>query len=219
MHVHTSGDAATTQVVNAMVNANSVKKEGVKNSLAHCFGLTNETMDLMAQYNIATATNIGWRNYIKSINGVDKEQDIIDNFSSYEWFVHGYPLKSQLEKGIVLTSSTDYPSNAFGPTNILDIIELAVNGTMDITHANFPEGAQIAPFATSELISFAQALDVMTINGAKLLGIANERGSIEVGKYADFIFINKDISTCAKDKIHEGKIESVYFEGEKVYNV
>ncbi len=219
VHVHTSGDAATTQVVNAMVNANSVKKEGVKNSLAHCFGLTSETMDLMAQYNIATATNIGWRNYIKSINGVDKEHDIIDNFSSYEWFVSGYPLKSQLEKGIVLTSSTDYPSNAFGPTNILDIIELAVNGTMDINHANFPEGAQIAPFAKSELISFNQALDVMTINGAKLLGIANERGSIEVGKYADFIFINKDISTCAKDKIHEGKIESVYFEGEKVYNV
>ena len=219
VHVHTSGDAATTQVVNAMVKADSVKKPGVKNSLAHCFGLTSETMDLMAKYNIATATNIGWRNYIKSINGVDKTKDIEDNFSSLDWFIHGYPLKSQLDKGIVLTSSTDYPSNVYGPTDILNIIELAVNGTMDEKVSTFPEGSEIAPFAKSELITFNQALDVMTINGAKLLGIEKERGSIEVGKYADFIFIDKDISSCEKDKIHEGNIDTVYFEGEEVYTI
>ena len=217
VHVHTSGDAATTQVVNAMVNADSVKKPGVKNSLAHCFGLTSETMDLMAKYNIATATNIGWRNYIKSVNGVDEEHVIVDNFSSLDWFVHGYPLKSQLDKGIVLTSSTDYPSNAFGPTDILNIIELAVNGTMDLSHANYPEGTEVAPFAKSELISFNQALDVMTINGAKLLGIEKERGSIEVGKYADFLHIDKDIESMEISTIHTANISNVYFEGNLTY--
>ena len=219
VHVHASGDAATTQVVNSMVKANDVKKDGVKNSLAHCFAITDETMDLMAKYNIATATNIGWRNYIKSIDGVDREKVIKENFSSLDWFIHGYPLKSQLDKGIVLTSSTDYPSNAYGPTDILNIIELAVNGTMDSKVSTYPTGAEIAPFSKSELITFNQALDVMTINGAKLLGIEKERGSIETGKYADFVFIDKDISTCEKDKIHEGKIEMVYFEGEKVYTI
>ena len=218
VHVHTSGDAATTQVVNAMVKADRVKKPGVKNSLAHCFGLTNETMELMGKYHIGTATNIGWRSYVKSINGVDKTKDIEDTFSSFDWFIHGYPLKSQLDKGIVLTSSTDYPSNSFGPTDILNIIELALNGTMEIQEGAFPYGAEVAPFAKSELLTFNQALDVMTINGAKLLGIEKERGSIEVGKFADFIFIDKDISTCPKDKIHEASIEMVYFEGKIVYS-
>ena len=60
-------------------------------------------------------------------------------------------------------------------------------------------------------------MDIMTINGAKQLQIEDERGSIETGKYADFIFINKDISTCEKDKIHEGVVERVYFEGKEVY--
>ena len=219
VHVHASGDAATTQVVNAMVKANDVKKDGVKNSLGHCFGLTDETMDLMAQYNIGSATNIGWRNYVKSYGDFDGVKNIEDNFSSFDWYIHGYPLKSQLDRGIVMASSTDYPSNSYGPTGILDIIELAVNGTMDRESSSYPEGAEIEPFSSSEFITFDQALDVMTINGAKLLGIDDERGSIEVGKYADFLYLDKDISALPVDTIHTAKVSNVYFEGNEVFNL
>ena len=220
VHVHASGDAATTQVVNAMVKANDVRKEGVKNSLGHCFGLTDETMDLMAEYDIASATNIGWRNYVKSYGeDFDGVKNIEDKFSSFDWYIHGYPLKSQLDRGIVMASSTDYPSNGYGPTDILDIIELAVNGTMDNENSAYPEGAEIEPFSSSEFITFNQALDVMTINGAKLLGIDDERGSIEVGKYADFLYLDKDISSMPIDTIHTAKISTVYFEGNEVYSL
>ena len=215
VHVHTSGDAAAAQAVNAMVKANDVKQDGVRNSLAHCFGLTEDTMDLMAEYNIASATNIGWRSFLKSYNDFDGVKDIENKFSSYDWFIHGYPLKSQLDKGVVMASSTDYPSNANGPTDILNIIELAVNGTMDLS--GFPEGSEIESFSSSEFITLNQALDVMTINGAKLLGIDEERGSIETGKYADFVYIDKDITSIPVDTIHTAKISNVYFEGKEVY--
>ena len=219
VHVHASGDAATTQAVNAMVKANDVKKDGVKNSLGHCFGLTAETMDLMAQYNIASATNIGWRNYVKSYGDFDGVKDIENKFSSFDWYIHGYPLKSQLDRGIVMASSTDYPSNSYGPTGITDIIELAVNGTMGRESSTYPEGAEIEPFSSSEFITLNQALDVMTINGAKLLGIDNERGSIETGKYADFVYLDKDISSLPVDSIHSAKVTNVYFEGNEVYDL
>ena len=209
VHVHSSGDAATTQVVNSMVKADSYKKEGVKNSLGHCFGLTEETMNLMAKYNIPSATNIGWRCY-------DSRTDIENKFSSADWFLHGYPLKSQLNKGIVLTSSTDYPSNAYGPTDILNIIELAVNGTYDLSSLG-DNAKYVKSFSSDELITFNQALDVMTINGAKLLGIDKERGSIEVGKYADFLHIDQDISSMEISTIHTANISNVYFEGNLSY--
>ncbi len=218
VHVHASGDKATSQVVNAMVKATNVKTEGVKNSLGHCFGLTEETMDLMTEYNIASATNIGWRNYIKSNKGVDEVSYIENNFPSLDWYIHGYPLKSQVDRGIVMASSTDYPSNVNGPTDILNIIELAVNGTMD-TERFDNEGIEIGAFSTSELITFNQALDVMTINGAKLLGIDEERGSVEVGKYADFVCIDKDISNIPVNSIHTANITNVYFEGNEVYSL
>ena len=163
----------------------------------------------MAKYNIASATNIGWRNYFTTDN-------IESKFTSVDWFLHGYPLKSQLEKGITLTSSTDYPSNAYGHTDILNIIELAVNGTMDLTKFG-DEAKDIRSFSTDECITFTQALDVMTINGAKLLGIEKERGSIEVGKYADFLHIDKDISSMEISTIHTANISNVYFEGNLTY--
>lgn len=219
VHVHASGDAATTQAVNAMVKANDVRKDGVKDSLGHCFGLTDETMDLMAEYNIGSATNIGWRNYVKSYGEFDGVEHIESQFSSFDWYVHGYPLKSQLDRGIVVASSTDYPSNGYGPTGLLNIIELAVNGTMDREASAYPKGAEIEPFSSSELIPFNQALDVMTINGAKLLGIDKERGSIETGKYADFLYLDKDISSIPIDTIHKANISNVYFEGKEVFDL
>ena len=60
-------------------------------------------------------------------------------------------------------------------------------------------------------------LIVGTARGYYPLQMEDTRGSIETGKYADFIFVNKDISSCAKDKIHEGEVKAVYFEGREVY--
>ncbi len=70
----------------------------------------------------------------------------------------------------------------------------------------------------SEKVSVEEALNIMTINGAKQLMCENERGSIETGKYADFVLLDKDITTCEASKIHEGNVVNVYFEGKEVYS-
>ena len=47
--------------------------------------------------------------------------------------------------------------------------------------------------------------------------IENERGSISVGKYADFLLVDKDVLTCPVAEIHTAKPEATYFEGKKVF--
>ena len=47
--------------------------------------------------------------------------------------------------------------------------------------------------------------------------IENERGSISVGKYADFLLVDKDVLTCPVTEIHTAKPEATYFEGKKVF--
>ena len=108
-----------------------------------------------------------------------------------------------------MTSSTDYPAGDGAPTDICGIIEIGVNGSFD--------ERKPVPMAKDEYLTVEEMLDVMTINGAKQFQLENERGSIEVGKYADFLLLDKDITTCAADQIHEGKVDAVYFEGKKVY--
>ena len=204
MHIHSQGDAATNQVVNAYVNAESSQKGSIYNGIVHGRNITDDSKKKMGQHHIYAAENINWR----VLKPKDDEDTITETFSM-SIFKAGYPIKSLIDNGVLVTSSTDVPGNSGAPTTVPDIIEVAVNDT----RGDF----ETAQHDAQERVSVETAMDIMTINGAKQLQMEDERGSIESGKYADFIFINKDISSCAKDKIHEGVVKAVYFEGKEVY--
>ncbi len=209
VHVHASGDAATEQAVNAFLAARDTAAPGILNALGHTRNISNETLDKMAGKNIYSATNINWRGLT-----VPKGMILEDNFDP-KFFWEGYPMKRLVSRGIKMTSSTDYPATSGAPCNILDIMELAVNDTMD---AKFmPKGNTMGKFDKSEELTVEEALDVLTINGAYQMGIEKERGSIEKGKYADFLFISKDVTSIPKNEIHTAEISNVYFEGKEVY--
>ncbi len=74
-------------------------------------------------------------------------------------------------------------------------------------------------FKASKFLTVEEMLDVMTINGAEQFQLENERGSIKEGKYADFIFLDKDMTVCPLTDIHIGQVETVYFEGAEVYEL
>ena len=206
MHVHTQGDGASRQVVDAFINAESSQKGQIYNGIVHGRNITDESKKRMGEHHIYAAQNINWR--VLTEKGREKEE--IDSvFADISTYKAGYPIKSLLDAGVLVTSSTDVPAAAGAPTTVPGIIEVAVNDT----RGDF-EAVQLDE---QERVSVETAMDIMTINGAKQLQIESERGSIEAGKYADFIFINKDISNCEKSKIHEGEVESVYFEGKEVY--
>ncbi len=209
-HVHASGDAAARQTVNAMVAAKSTAKEGIKNTLAHCFAIKDDTMTLMAENDISASVGITWR----IMEGGETIEKLLKENFDYDWFLKGYPMKTLFEKGINMTCSTDFPANAGGPVKMLDLLELAVNNT---TSPEIFEGKEKIYHTSDELLSLTQGLDAMTINGAKQIGNESERGSIEVGKYADFIVIDKDLTSIDKTEIHNAGLSNVYFEGKLVY--
>ena len=204
IHVHSQGDAATEQVVAACIAAEGVKKDGVLNGICHGRNISEDSKKKMAEHNIYAAENINWR----TLTPKSAESQITEMFSM-EIFKAGYPIKSLIDAGVLVTSSTDVPAASGAPVAVCAIVEIAVNDTRS--------DMEICQHDPNERVSLEQALDIMTINGAKQLQVENERGSIETGKYADFVLLNKDISTCAKDKIHEGEVQSVYFEGKEVY--
>ena len=75
-------------------------------------------------------------------------------------------------------------------------------------------------FANDELLTVREGLKALTINGAWQLGIEKERGSIKVGKYADFVVLDTNFLNyqgSELETIHNTKILNTYFEGEKVY--
>lgn len=82
-------------------------------------------------------------------------------------------------------------------------MEIAVTGQM---HAE----SELTPvFWKDELITREQALQALTINGAYQMHVENERGSIKVGKYADFVLADKDVLLCPVAEIHNAKVVAV----------
>ncbi len=64
-----------------------------------------------------------------------------------------------------------------------------------------------------ERLTQAQALEAITINAARVLGFAEETGSITAGKYADFTILDEDPLTCDPMAIRDLNIHATVFEG------
>ena len=59
-----------------------------------------------------------------------------------------------------------------------------------------------------------EAIRTATVNAAELLGVTDKLGSIELGKYADFVILN---SNPIKNMSNLRRVEYVIKEGEIVY--
>jgi predicted amidohydrolase YtcJ len=66
-------------------------------------------------------------------------------------------------------------------------------------------------------ITAKEALQLYTINNARIMGVENERGSIEVGKLADLAVLSQDILSVAPDAIRDTKAHLTVVGGKVVY--
>ena len=67
-----------------------------------------------------------------------------------------------------------------------------------------------------ERMNIEEMLLGYTINGAKQLGIEDQKGSIEVGKDADFLVFENDLLTAEHEGFSYNKPQDVYFCGKKL---
>ena len=200
MHVHVMGNKGVTRIVNAYVNGG---KDEMRNTLIHVFGVNKEDYQRIADHNIQVSEGLLWH------HATDKLQAELMQILPEGMKDKGYPMKSYFDYGINVSSHSDFPALSGSPDDPFSIMEIAVTGVY------YPEQAK--PWWTEELLTREQALTALTINVAKQMFIENERGSVSVGKYADFLLVDKDVMTCPVNEIHTAKPVATYFEGKKVF--
>ena len=74
-----------------------------------------------------------------------------------------------------------------------------------------------APLHPEQNITRQEAIRLYTINNAYLTFEEREKGSLEAGKLADFILIDRDILTCPTDEVRDIKVRETWLGGKRVY--
>ena len=78
---------------------------------------------------------------------------------------------------------------------------------------NYPENG----FQMKDALTREEALKGMTIWAAFANFEENEKGSIEVGKFADFTILDKDIMKVDENELPNTKVVATFINGEMVY--
>jgi predicted amidohydrolase YtcJ len=201
VHTHVMGNKGVNRIVSAYVNGG---KDEMRNTLVHVHGVYPEDYKRMADHNIYVTEGMLWHHFSN-----DKQELLKAGYVPVGMETKSYPMKSFFDNGIVMSSHSDFPALSGSPDDPFGIMEVAVTGVY------YPEQAK--PWWPEELLTREQALQALTINVAKQMFIENERGSVSVGKYADFLLVDKDVMTCPVNEIHTAKPAATYFEGKKVY--
>ena len=120
---------------------------------------------------------------------------------------NSYAYKTILNKAGLIALGTDFPIEEVNPM----LTFYAAVARKDLK--NYPENG----FQMENALTREETLKGMTIWAAYSNFEENEKGSIEAGKFADFIIIDKDIMTCPEDEIPNIKVLKTFINGEKVF--
>ncbi|MGD0359715.1 MAG: amidohydrolase [Bryobacteraceae bacterium] len=74
------------------------------------------------------------------------------------------------------------------------------------------------PLHPEQRISREQAIRLYTINNAWLTFEEKEKGSLEKGKLADLIVLDRDILTCPLDEVRQIQVDQTYLGGKLIYH-
>ena len=110
-----------------------------------------------------------------------------------------YPFRSIIDSGCILAGASDAPIES---VSVLDAIQACVT-----RQGMVPE----------ESITIVEALKMFTYNAAYALRQEKVKGSLEKGKLADFVILNKNLEKVAPEKISEVKVLETYCHGKSIF--
>ncbi len=141
-----------------------------------------------------------------------------------DWYtnVRGEGLKelnhmgSYFEAGIPVASSSDFPSTDTFKRDMYPLTGLEVGITRLDPDKTTEDGLNKVVWP-KEKASLEDMITSYTINGAHLIFQEDERGSIEAGKKADLIVLDKNLFQIPVTSIGEAKVLMTFFEGKEVF--
>src|SRR5262249_19444770 len=123
------------------------------------------------------------------------------------------PLRSLFEAGVIAGGGSDHMQK-IGSLRSINPYHPFLGMWVAITRRAKGYEGRLHP---QEALTREQAIRFYTINNAHLLFLEDRIGSLEEGKQADFVVINRDLLTCPEDEIRQARALATYLDGKCVF--
>jgi predicted amidohydrolase YtcJ len=219
IHIHAISDRSVRTAVDAIEAARAADgNSSTHDSLAHVQLAAPSDVERIGHDHLYVAFTYAWMNtdpeyditvipFFEKIQG--NSYTALHRPGSY-YESNTYPVKAVKDAGGILTAGSDSPVETNDPRPF-------INMSRAVTRA-FPGKPALSP---QQSVPLRDAIDAYTINGARMLNRDRDTGSLEVGKSADFVVVDRDILTLADNghaaDVADTKVLATWFQGKKVY--
>jgi predicted amidohydrolase YtcJ len=202
VHVHALGDRAVRESLDAFEAAREANGvTGNRHHLAHLEVVRPEDIARFRQLGVAANVTAYWAYpdpYLTELTIPFMKPELV------RWL---YPIGSLVRDGAVVVSGSDWGVSSANP--FLQI-ETAVT-------RKDPLDASGEVLTPEERISLADAIAMLTINGAWINHREGDTGSIETGKLADLAVLDRNLFDIEPAEISETRVLLTLFGGEAVH--
>jgi predicted amidohydrolase YtcJ len=207
LHFHADGDLAIREsldAVEAAVEANG--RSDNRHHIAHLELIHPDDIPRFRDLDVIANVQPMWSNYPPYIN------DLIENKIGIERSPWLEINKSFLDNGVKVAYGSDWFVTTPDP---MFLIEAAV--TRIRPQWSLQQKRDSRPLLPGENVSVADAIASYTINGAYLNHQENDTGSIETGKFADLVVLDKNLFDVEKLRISETRVLLTIMNGNIVH--
>ncbi len=198
VHVHAIGDRAVTETLNGLEAARKANHNfKLPHSITHLQIVLPSDFNRFAQLNVLASFQLLWA--FGDETTIDIVKPYIDP-SLYQW---QYPARSMLQAGATICGASDWSVSSANPFEAIYRAETRKGpmGVLDSTQC-MPRMAMLYAY-TSE--------------AAKVLMLEKKIGSLQAGKYADMILVDRDVLAVTPEAMKDTRVLWTMFEGKKVY--
>ena len=211
VHVHAIGDRAVREALDAFEAAR------VSNDAANGAGASADNRHHIAHLQVVHPDDVprfaalGVTANIQGLWAAHEPQmdELTLPFIGPERTVRQYVFGDLMRSGARLAAGSDW---AVSSANPMRAIHVAVNRSLQGS-----TGAEAEPFLPGQSLELAQALAAYTIGSAYVNHLDDETGTIESGKLADLVVLDRDPFVRPSSEIGSTGVLATYVQGEPVY--
>jgi predicted amidohydrolase YtcJ len=203
---HAQGDAAVDAMVEAYerINRDDFPVRDRRPSITHASFMSAEAIAKMKALGVVANLQPAWL----YLDGATLRRHF-----GVERLGYFHPYRTLFEQGVTVGGGTDHMQK-IGSLRSINPYNPFLG--MWTTIVRQPRGAD-SPLGREQSLTREQAIRLYTINNAFLTFEEAQKGSLEPGKLADFIVLDRDILTCPVDEVKDISVEATYLGGARVY--